>query len=330
MTYENILVLNRIHIGDCLFTTPALRALRAGFPRARIVVTVPESNRDLFLANPSVDEILPRPRRGLRAKQAFLRAVRERGFDLVISFQERTLFYALATRRSGAKMSVATLYWPTRPFYRRVGRRVFGEHEVEKYATLVEALGLPRPSTPPELHVCAEHAAAAERLLREKGWRDGERLIGLNPGATQDRKRWPPERFAAVGDRLAADHGCRIAVFGGPGDRELAERVTREMAAPAVSLAGCLRLGETAAALRRCALVISNDTGPMHMAAALGVPVLALFGPTPPNQFGPLGPHQTVLRARGGCPDCPPPCMHGISVEECLAAAERMLDPVRH
>src|SRR4029079_10607452 len=113
MPYRNILVLNRIHIGDCLFTTPALRALRTGFPGARIVVTVPESNRDLFTANPNVDEILPRPRRGLPAKREFVRAVRAQRFDLVLSFQERTLFYALAAQGSGAQMSVATLYWPT-------------------------------------------------------------------------------------------------------------------------------------------------------------------------------------------------------------------------
>jgi heptosyltransferase-2 len=224
-------------------------------------------------------------------------------------------------------MSVATLYWPTRPFYRRVGRRVFGEHEVEKYATLVAALGLPRPLTPPELHVSPEHAASARQRLLDEGWHEGERLIGLNPGATRDRKRWPAERFAAVGDRLAAERGCRVAVFGGPGDRELAARVVSAMAAPALDLAGRLRLGETAAALRQCALVISNDTGPMHMAAALGVPVVALFGPTPPNQFGPLGPRQAVLRARGNCPDCTAPCMHAITVEECFAAAERMLSP---
>jgi lipopolysaccharide heptosyltransferase II len=325
MPYRNILVLSRMHIGDCLFTTPALRALREAFPDARIVVTVPESNRDLLIANPNVDELLPRPRSGLRAKREFVRSVRARGFDLVISFQERTLFYALAARFSGARMTAATLYWPTRALYRRVGRRVIGEHEVEKYATIVETLGMPRPTTPPELYVSEEHETSAAAKLQEAGWPPAGKVVGLNPGATMDRKRWPADRFAAVGDRLAAE-GYRIALLGGPGDVMLGREIAGRMTAPTLLLAGRLRLGETAAALRRCALVISNDTGPMHMAAALGVPVVALFGPTPPNQFGPLGPRRILLHGRAGCPECARPCMHAISVEECVAAARQLLE----
>src|SRR5262249_25547278 len=159
------------------------------------------------------------------------------------------------------------------------------EHEVEKYATIVEMLGLPRPTSRPELYVAGEHESSAAERLAGVGWRDGDRAIGPNPGATQERERCPEERVAAMGDQRAAQRGCRVAVFGGPGDEALAERVMRSMSAPAINLAGRLRLGETAAALRRCDLVIINDTGPLHMASALGVPVVGLFGPTSPNQF---------------------------------------------
>jgi ADP-heptose:LPS heptosyltransferase len=150
-------------------------------------------------------------------------------------------------------------------------------------------------------------------------------VIGLNPGATQERKRWPEERFAVLGDQLAAEWGCRVAIFGGPGDEDLADRILRSMESPAINLAGRLRLGETAAALRRCEIVISNDTGPLHMASALGVPVVGLFGPTSPNQFGPRGARHAVLRAPTRCPHCPHSCMHTIAVEDCFAAASHLL-----
>jgi lipopolysaccharide heptosyltransferase II len=325
MGYRNILVLNPTHIGDCLFTTPALRALREGFPEARIVVAVPENACDLFVANPQVDELLLRPCSGARRKMQFLRAVRRRRFDLVVSFKERTLLYALAARVSGARLTVASPYWRTALFYHRTVERI-GEHEVDKHATVVAALGLPRPDTPPELYVTPEHEIAAEQHLRAAGWRASERLIGLNPGASQEFKRWPAEHFATVGDRLATEWGCRVAIFGGPGEEALGSRVIDTMATPAINLVGRLSLGETAAAMLRCELVISNDTGPMHMAAALGVPVVGLFGPTQPNKWGPLGPRQVILRAPSHCPHCTERCMHTLTVDDCLAAAARLLN----
>src|SRR5438309_8897154 len=117
MGYRNILVLNPSRIGDCPFTTPALRALRMGFPDARIVLMVPENASDLFVASPHVDELLPRPRRGLSRKCGLLRTIRRRRFDLVVSFKERTMFYALAARLSGSQMTVASLFWQTSLFY---------------------------------------------------------------------------------------------------------------------------------------------------------------------------------------------------------------------
>jgi ADP-heptose:LPS heptosyltransferase len=144
-------------------------------------------------------------------------------------------------------------------------------------------------------------------------------------------KRWPIERFAAVGKELAQRYQSPVLVLGGPGDEERAGAIVRVVPG-AVSVAGRTRLGETAALLRRCRLLISGDTGPLHMAVALGVPAVGLFGPTSPRKYGPWGEdggqhrHATVLRHEAPCPQCDRPCIHSIGVEECLAAAESWLN----
>ena len=148
----------------------------------------------------------------------------------------------------------------------------------------------------------------------------------MNPGATQKAKRWPVERFTAVGRALAARYGAQILVLGGQDDGARAATIARAIPG-AVSVAGRTRLGETAALLRRCRLLVSGDTGPLHMAVALAVPTVGLFGPTNPRKYGPWGgqqegwPGATVLRHPVPCPQCNRPCVHTISSEECLAAA---------
>jgi ADP-heptose:LPS heptosyltransferase len=187
-----------------------------------------------------------------------------------------------------------------------------------------------------ELHVSREHRTRANALLASLGVGVSAELIGINPGATMAVKRWPVERFAAIGHELAVRRSAQILVLGGPGDEERAEAITQAVPG-AVCVAGRTRLGETAAMLRRCRLLISGDTGPLHMAVALGVPTVGLFGPTNPGKYGPWRGHDrasrpddrpalaAVLRHPEPCGECDRPCVHTISVAECLAAAERCL-----
>ena len=137
-----------------------------------------------------------------------------------------------------------------------------------------------------ELHVSLEHRARAEALLTSLGLRGNVPLIGINPGASMKAKRWPVERFAAVGAELADRYDAQILVLGGPDDEGRAAAIARSIPG-ALSVAGRARLGETAALLRRCRLLISGDTGPLHMAVALGIPSVGLFGPTNPGKYGP-------------------------------------------
>src|SRR5437868_5557952 len=140
MTFHRILLLNRNHIGDCLFTTPAIRALRTAYPEAVLVAAVPPVNQDLLASNPCLSVVLVRPPRGVSHQLRLLREIRRRRFDLVISFQEKSFLYAALARLSGARLTVSLQHWRTRPFYHRIVPVIPGHHEVEKYHSIAQAV----------------------------------------------------------------------------------------------------------------------------------------------------------------------------------------------
>src|SRR5713226_4060807 len=140
MTFQRILLLNRNHVGDCLFTTPAIRALRTAYPEAVLVTAVPPVNQDLLASNPCLSEVLVRPPRGVSHQLRLLREIRRRRFDLVISFQEKSFFYAALARLSGARLTVSLQHWRTQPFYDRIVPVIPGHHEVEKYHATAQAV----------------------------------------------------------------------------------------------------------------------------------------------------------------------------------------------
>lgn len=325
--FRRILVLNRSRIGDCLLTTPTLRALRRGFPDAHLGVSIPASNRDLLAENRHLDEIVLRPERThWWEKVRFILALRRWGADLILSFQEKSLFYAWATAFQRQAWTICLDHPRTRRFYRQTVPIPPGAHEVEKYLAVARALGC-EMEEPPRLELTPPAAArtTAGRLLAELGALPEERWIGITPGGTKANKRWPIDRFAEVAARLQRELGLRALIVGGAGDIRSAEAIREQCLrrggeAPLV-VAGRTTLGETAACLERCDLFVTSDTGPMHMAAALGVPVVSIFGPTNPRKFGPYTPRGVVLQHAGSCGRCAGPCVHTVTVEEVMGAA---------
>lgn len=328
---RRILVLNRNHIGDCLLTTPMLRALKRRFPRAHLAVSVPASNLDLLVTNPHVDEIVVRPEIGQwTAKFRFAFQARRRGYDLILSLQEKSKFYAwaafyaaLGRRRT---VTVALDHPRTRRWYQhRIRPLRPDQHEVFKYLDLAVVLGCPRERNPVlELEPTELARNRADHLISTYGIDPDVRFIGINPGGTKPEKRWPVERFAQAAERLSDELGLPVMIFGGPGDQARAEQIRERMQGEPIVVAGHTTLSETAALLERCRFLITGDTGPMHMAVALAVPVVALFGPTNPVKFGPFTSLKTVLRHPEPCPACSAPCLHTISVEECVEAALKL------
>lgn len=325
---RRILVLNRNQIGDCVLTTPMLRALKRRFPRARVFVSIPKSNQDLLVTNPHVDEIVLRPRRSSwAAKCRFAFQMRRAHYDLIISLQEKSLFYAWATHSTGLlnprrPVNVALEHLRTRRWYQHISPVRADQHEVLKYLEIAHMLGCPREHSPVlELEPPADARAQVQRFLGDRCLNPDARFIGINPGGTKREKRWPVERFAQVADRLHTELGLTVMVLGGPTDREMAARIAQRMQHRPVVVAGRASLGETAAYLERCAILVTGDTGPMHMAVAMAVPVVALFGPTSPIKFGPFTTLGVTVKHDEPCPRCPKPCLHTITVDECVEAA---------
>lgn len=327
---RRILVLNRNHIGDCLLTTPMLRALKRRFPRARLCVSVPISNADLLVTNPHVDEIVPRPKSSSwGAKFRFASEMRAAQYDLIISLQEKSFFYAWATRyagmfRGGKTVTVGLDHPRTGRFYHH-SIPVRLQHEVYKYLDIAEALGCPRERNPVlELAPTESAQTRVESFLHRHGFESRTRFIAVNPGGTKGEKRWTVARFSEVGDRLSEHYNMPVMVLGGPGDRERAQAIVDGMTQPATVAAGWASLADTAALLERCELLVTGDTGPMHMAVALAVPVVSLFGPTNPVKFAPFTKKRAILRHEEPCGECELPCLHTITPDEVVAAAARL------
>jgi heptosyltransferase-2 len=207
-------------------------------------------------------------------------------------------------------------------------------HQIDVYLQLVAALGMPIVERSPLLVPTLQAEMEAARLWHAQGWGPEDQVIGMCPGAAfGPAKRWWPERFAALADRLIASAGCRVVFFGSSNEVSLVEHICAQMTHTAASLAGQDTLGSFMALVARCAVVITNDSGSMHIANAVGTRVVALFGPTDPRRTAPTGAPAAVLRHdlacspcfRTTCPYADHPCMRFIEVDDVYRAVLEIL-----
>ena len=213
-------------------------------------------------------------------------------------------------------------------------RKEGGLHQVDYYLDLLGTFGASRVDRMPRLKLKPEVTERGPALLDALAIDRNELLIGIHPGAAYgETKRWFPERFAQVMD-LLQKAGRRFVLLGGPGEEPLAERVSTITAQPPINTVGKTRIAEALVLISRCSLFLSNDSGLMHAAAALGIPQVALFGSTDPEKTGPLNDKAVVIQPTGvNCTPCFKrecqanlECMQAITVEEVCAAAEKLLE----
>ena len=332
---SRILVRGVNWLGDAVMTTPALRRLRELHPGARVTLLMPEKISDLFVGHSNVDEVAT-----FAAGESPWRIGRRLlpgRFDLAVVFPNSPrsaleVWFTGARRRVGYARSWRSLFLtdavPSRVDERPMRKRSVGEirrlvctpsgvpvpfpaqaHHIYQYLHLIRAIGGSAEACEPRLHVTdAERAAARARLgTRATTW------IGLNAGAEYGpAKRWPIDRFIAVGKRLAAEPGCGLILFGGRSDGVLATEIEQAVhqAHPVgslVNVAGKTSLRELCALMSLCRVVLTNDTGPMHVAAAVGASVVVPFGSTSPELTGPGLPgagHHAFLRSSAPCSPC--------------------------
>ena len=337
---RSILALTREHIGDLVCTTPALRSLRRLYPDAHIAVEVGERAACVLANSPFVDEIILRPEhQGLGGKARFIRLLRRRRFDLgvVLDLSPDMILYL----RLGGVRRRAALVWKKRFANLLTDRVTFDpmQHEmIDNFRNVVGLLGADISDARPEVFPSAQDAAAVDALFAEHDLEAEETLIALNPGASAPANRWLPERFAEVGDLLAQRPGTRILLLGSEGDLPIVAQVMRGMQTAPVVLTGQLTVLQLAETLRRCSLLITNDTGPMHLGCAVQTPIVAVFGPAVPHESGPgYVPGNIVLRNVDGCPKCTKyecrddrRCMRAVTVTEVAAAAATLLETSDH
>lgn len=345
---QKLLVRGTNWVGDAVMSVPALKEIRRLFRNARISLLVRPWVQDVYAAVDFVDEILlyekPGKHEGWRGMRRIALELRAQGFDVTILLQnaiEAALiaFWARIPLRIGYARDGRRLML-THPI--RIDPEVTRVHQAYYYLGILAGAGLleGRPWERADyrldsisIGVRAYDASAARDMLRAHGINHGDLIIGLNPGASYgSAKRWPAERFAAVADALAGDTHARIVIFGAPKETQVADEVAARMSSQSIILAGRTSLGQLMGLLRECDLFITNDSGPMHLAAALDVPQLAIFGSTSEIATGPLSGQAQIIKNQVDCNpcflrECPTDfrCMIGITVEDVIKAAQAKL-----
>ena len=336
---KRILIRATNWVGDAVMTLPALEAVRENFPSGSITVLAKPWVAPIFDHHPAVDRVLIF-RKGEGAVTGFgemirvIRLIRKNRFDLAILFQN-AFEAALLTYLGGVGFRIG-YSTDGRGFLltHRVLRsdEVLKIHQTEYYLSILRGMGWGARSRVPRLHVSVEDGEAAGKLLGQEGLREVDLLVGLGPGAVfGGAKRWPAERFAEVGDRAAQQWGAGVLIFGSGMETAICRRVCDSMSSPALNLSGRTSLRAAIGLISRCSFFVTNDSGLMHIAAALNVPTVAIFGPTDPVATGPQGPKTRIVRHETACapclkPECPEDhaCMLDIRPGEVWEAVERL------
>jgi heptosyltransferase-2 len=327
-------------LGDAVMTTPALAAVREGFPAARIVLLARPLVAELFRHHPDVDEVMVYERPG-RHEGALGR------LRLGVELRRRRFDGALLLQNAFDAALIAFLgRIPERAGYPTDGRRILltvpvpltrailERHEVEYYLCLLDGLGIPRPVPAAlKLAVTGEERETMATRLASLGIGRGAPIVVINPGATYgSAKRWYPDRFAAVADALSAEWGARIVVVGSTAETPLAGEIEAAMRNPPVNLAGKTTVRELMALLSLSSFLVTNDSGPMHIGAALGVPLVAIFGPTDWRRTSPWSERAKVVRVEIDCSPCRlrvcdrgHECMLGVTPGMVVDAARQLL-----
>ena len=333
---HRILVRTTNWVGDAVMTTPALKAVRETFPDAHITVVANPLVAQLFEFHPDCDDVIVYDRQGRHARVVgFLRFVamlRGRKFDCAILLQN-AIEAAVMAFLAGV---------PKRVGYITDGRRLLLSHPV--------AIGDAERAlhhTDYYLHMLAQYGVTTGVKQQSLALRPDEirwaaeilprgRFAVINPGAAYgSAKRWVPERFAEVADQLASRYGLAIVLCGGPGEKEIGADIAKAMQSPPQNIIGKTSVRQMMAVLAASNLMITNDSGPMHVAAAFDVPTVAIFGPTDHTTTSPWGTRSQIVRHPVECSPCllrqcpiDHRCMQRVTVEDVLSAAAGLLDDV--
>jgi len=321
-------------IGNIVLLTPAISAFCRRFPDAKIHFLVPKNgSRQIVEHHPTIGTIIEINSQK-HSLPALINSLRKCRPDIVIAANgTNPLKCGLIGLGCGARHRLGEAFKAGRFLYNIKVPFVFEMHEAAANNALVAELGADTGNIPPNVWTTDTDRRNAERFLRES---IGERRwVGfhLGSGPAMTYKRWDTDRFVAVGRHLSKKFDCTVVIFGGPEEVPMAEETCGKIGENTVCAAGKLSIRESFCVMRQASLFISNDSGPMHLAAAAGAPVIAIFGPTMDYKTSPLG-NATVITAPAACRPCynyrpvtctSRVCLESITVEQVTAAAESVL-----
>ncbi len=346
-TYRNILIVRTDRIGDVILTTPAIRAIREANMNARVSILVAPSTREIVDENPNLDEVITDDRKGVhRGFWGFMKLVltlRRKRFDLAVIFHTK--------KRTNSLCFLAGI--PNRAGYRN---NKFGflltkkikdtrpqgtKHEAVYCLDVLRALEMKTPNSfslfMPQRR---ENDEWVKTLLRENDIVDSETLVAIHPGASCISKRWAAAKFEEFIEILCEKFSLRVILVGGPETKTISDSIHPPLANTILNLTGETTVSQLASVLKRCRLLVSNDSGPVHVAVAVGTPVISIFGRNQaglsPVRWRPLGASDVVLHKEVGCKICLAhncdiefKCLEAISPQEVLEAAKPFLAACR-
>jgi heptosyltransferase III len=336
---RNFLIIKLRYIGDVLLATPTLRAIKAARPEVRVTMMVNRGTEDVLSGNPDVDDIMILDKGGFVAQWQLIVRLRRRRLDTVIDLTDgdRSAFLSWA---SGAPVRIGfndEHRWRGR-CYTEVVQPVPGvRHRIDRDLEALKPVNIPASSENPRLWLTAEEEKSADQLLDQLGIQRSQSMVILQPGARYWFKAWPPERFAELADRLTTNYHCQVLIGGSQQDVDLGQQIRHMAKSKPTIMAGRTTIKQFMAIAKQSALFVGSDSGAMHIATAVDTPVVALFGPSDPREWGPRGGPAEVIYKGLDCRVCFHPtcqrgeqnCMRLITTDEVMMAAARLMDRAR-
>jgi len=353
--YDNILVIvsQAAGVGDVILASPVFRALRANFPRARITLMVNPTTVKIVSNNTYFDEVLIYDTSASVIKKiSFIRRLRTLKFDLAFClsecFSSLLLCYLSAAKiRVGFDWNKRGMFLNVKVPYYKPEKKYLGE----LFLDLLRAAGLPEETLNPNLEFwhSEEDIKAAGKFLDAQGVTEKDLKVVVHPGAGWSPRRWPAERFAGLIEKVMGKYKAKVFIAGSEEDRVLIEQIigiVGDISKDSLSIGedkrlfncvGCFSLNQFAGLLSLSDLFIGNDSAPMHLAAAVNAPLVALFGPSSAVKYGPRSEHSIIIKSLASCGPClqltgqdrcikgSPDCMNLITVEQVEQAVEQLL-----
>lgn len=310
---KQILVISLTNIGDIILTFPVIDILKQELPDAQISVVIGPKGESLLKGNPCLNNVyIFDKKQSLPQLLRWILKLRKERFDLVIDLRNSAIPFLIGAR------------YTTTPFLKRIP----GQHMRYQHLRRLKSIYLYEKESEEKyaLHMSEQDQRDVERMTREEISGNNQRYVVIAPGAADRGKRWSSEGFAQVCDHLIEKYHAKTVFVGDVKDRKKIQEVIKKMHNHGINLSGRANLTQLACLLQQSALLITNDSAPMHMASYLDVPVIGLFGPTDPKKYGPWGKHPYFIKKSNGRSSTPEECMRAIKAEDVIEKVEEIFN----